>query len=558
MHDIYVYAIYILHTTDRFHKLSGVVETNKPKGEQFGSRNHETHAIIKKQSNLRERGEKMGVLEYYPELLVVISVMAYMVMVRRRGKGILLPTNWPVVGMLPGVLLNLHRPHEYLTQVFRDHGTTLHFKGPSHSHINMLLTCDPANIHHVFSRNFSNYPKGPEFRKIFHILGDGIFGADFDLWEIHRRTTLSQLTHASFAAHLQATVWRKVEVGLLPLLRRFCDQGDEFDLQDVFQRLTFDNICKLVLDHDPCSLSLELPHIPCEKAFSAVGEPLMYRHVIPEFIWKLQRRLNIGRERMLAEAERAIHDFIYPRLGYEKDNNEFNMLRAFEQMYTDKNLGPPSGLRDFLKDTALSLIFAGRDTTSTSLTWLFWLIAQNPSTEARIREEIEAELNLKKEKKWRWFSAQESQKLKYLHGALCESLRLFPPVAMEHKAPMQPDILPSGHYLRRNAKLIISFYSVGRMESVWGKDCLEFKPERWITRSGKIKHEASYKFPAFNAGPRTCLGKEMAFIQMKMVAAAIIYHYHVQLVEGHPVYPRDSIILQAKHGLKVSLSRIAS
>ena len=91
---------------------------------------------------------------------------------------------------------------------------------------------------------------------------------------------------------------------------------------------------------------------------------------------------------------------------------------------------------------------------------------------------------------------------------------------------------------------------------MWGKDCLEFKPERWISPSGKIKHEASYKFPAFNAGPRTCLGKEMAFIQMKMVAAAILQRYHVKLVEGHVVSPRNSVILQTEHGLKVTLSKI--
>ncbi|KAL8508186.1 hypothetical protein ACS0TY_018679 [Phlomoides rotata] len=95
-------------------------------------------------------------------------------------------------------------------------------------------------------------------------------------------------------------------------------------------------------------------------------------------------------------------------------------------------------------------MFAGRDTTSTSLTWLFWLIT-----------------------KWRFFNVEESRKLRYFHGALCESLRLFPPVALEHKAPIRANILPSRHYLGENVKLIFSFYSVGRMESMWGKDCLE-------------------------------------------------------------------------------------
>ncbi|MFS7922318.1 putative cytochrome P450 [Helianthus anomalus] len=94
---------------------------------------------------------------------------------------------------------------------------------------------------------------------------------------------------------------------------------------------------------------------------------------------------------------------------------------------------------------------------------------------------------------------------------------------------------------------------MGRMEGIWGEDCMEFKPERWFSSGGGIKHEPSYKFTAFHAGPRTCLGKEMAFIQMKMVATAIIYHYQVELVEGHNVRASDSILLQMKYGLKVRL-----
>lgn len=159
------------------------------------------------------------------------------------------------------------------------------------------------------------------------------------------------------------------------------------------------------------------------------------------------------------------------------------------------------------------------------------------------------------DKKWRFFTIEESSKLIYLHAALCESLRLFPPLALEYKSPVQPDTLPSGHHVRPNEKLVISLYTVGRTEKLWGKDCKEFKPERWITPRGGIKHEPSYKFPAFNVGPRTCLGKEMSFIQMKMVAASIVYHYRVELVEGHSVTPIDSLMLHARNGLVVRLSK---
>ncbi|XP_047982482.1 alkane hydroxylase MAH1-like [Salvia hispanica] len=488
----------------------------------------------------------------YIFLLIIPPLFLAWYLSHRRGKQPPEPTLWPVLGMLPAILLNLHRLHDYVTEVLAACGCTYRIVGSRLFNLDMLITSDPANIHHVLSRNFANYPKGPEFRKIFDILGDGIFSADFELWEIHRRTTMAQLKRADFNEFLERTVWQKVEDGLFPVLDHFCGKKEGLDLQDVFQRLAFDNICKFVLGTDPCSLRLDLRLFPGEKAFSAVAEPLLRRHILPEWMWKVQRWLNVGDERVIAEAAAALDDFIYPRVVGGGDDAV--VLRAFEKMYSEsKSNAASASLGEFLKDTSLNLIFAGRDTTSSCLTWLFWLVAQDPLSERKILEELEAELGLNK--KWRPFNAEESHKLVYLHGALCESLRLYPPLPLEHKAPVQPDILPSGHRLACNGKLIMSFYSVGRMESVWGKDCLQFKPERWISPSGKIKHEPSYKFPAFNAGPRTCVGKDMVFIQMKMVAAAILYGYKVRLVEGQKVSPRDSILLHAKEGLKVLLCK---
>ena len=68
-------------------------------------------------------------------------------------------------------------------------------------------------------------------------------------------------------------------------------------------------------------------------------------------------------------------------------------------------------------------------------------------------------------------------------------------------------------------------------------------------------HVRSFKFATFNAGPRTRLGKDISFIQMKMIASAIIWNYHVQVVEGHPVSSSISVVLHMKHGLKVRISK---
>ncbi|GFQ00027.1 alkane hydroxylase mah1 [Phtheirospermum japonicum] len=493
----------------------------------------------------------MAIFEYPEIFLFALTLILLCIWRSKTSKNSSLPTNWPLS----------HRIQAYTTEILTETGGTFDFKFPWYLNMDMLFTCDPANIHHIFSRNFPNYPKGPKFRKIFEILGNGIFNVDFEMWEFHRKTTLSILTHFEFYGLLERSVWQTVENGLLPVLDYFSKQGTDFDLQDIFQRFTFDSICKVVLDFDPRSLCVEMPYVKCEKAFNDVIEALLYRHLLPESVCKLQKWLGIGKEKKLVEAWKAFDEFIYPLVDHPNEmdpkTDDFNLLASFRKAHEDNNGTLSDESRDFLRDTALNLMFAGRDTTSTCLTWLFWLIATNPSTEIKILEEIETQLNLKEEdnKNWRFFNVNESKKLIYLHGALCESLRLFPPVALEHKAPTRPDHLPSGNYIDENTKVIISFYSVGRMEKVWGKDCLQFRPERWISPSGGIKHEPSYKFPAFNVGPRACLGKEMAFIQMKMVAATILYRYNVRLVEGQVVSPRDSIITQARNGLTVRLSK---
>ncbi|CAK8543600.1 unnamed protein product [Lathyrus sativus] len=142
-----------------------------------------------------------------------------------------------------------------------------------------------------------------------------------------------------------------------------------------------------------------------------------------------------------------------------------------------------------------------------------------------------------------------------LHGALCEALRLYPPVPLEHKSPLKSDVLPSGLKVKENTMIMYSLYSVGRVEEIWGEECLEFKPERWISNKGGIVHVPSYEFIAFNAGPRSCLGKSISFIEMKMVAVAILLNYHVQVVEDHPIIPSVSVVLHMKHGLKVNIKK---
>lgn len=119
---------------------------------------------------------------------------------------------------------------------------------------------------------------------------------------------------------------------------------------------------------------------------------------------------------------------------------------------------------------------------------------------------------------------------------------------------LEDDKFPDGTVLKKGTKVVYAIYAMGRMEGIWGKDCREFKPERWL-RDGRFMSESAYKFTAFNGGPRLCLGKDFAYYQMKFVAASILLRYRVVVVEGHPVVPKMALTMYMKYGLKVKLEK---
>lgn len=90
---------------------------------------------------------------------------------------------WPIVGMFPSLLLNFHRLHDWMTDVLGKTGSTM-LNGPWFTHMDVLCTHDPANIDHIFNTNFSGFPKGPEFSRIFDIFGEAFVNADFESWKI--------------------------------------------------------------------------------------------------------------------------------------------------------------------------------------------------------------------------------------------------------------------------------------------------------------------------------------------------------------------------------------
>ncbi|KAK6791044.1 hypothetical protein RDI58_010125 [Solanum bulbocastanum] len=104
-------------------------------------------------------------------------------------------------------------------------GTTALVKGPCFANMDILGTVDPKNVYYIMSANFQNFQKRPEFKKIFDVLGDGIFNADFDLWKNQRKIAKTLIIHHTFHNFLVKTSCDMVKKGLVPVLKFMAKEG---------------------------------------------------------------------------------------------------------------------------------------------------------------------------------------------------------------------------------------------------------------------------------------------------------------------------------------------
>ncbi|RZC49316.1 hypothetical protein C5167_017742 [Papaver somniferum] len=508
-------------------------------------------------------------MAFFPiAILFIVCFLTLGFFIKRQSPAI---DYWLFLGSIPSVLQNSNRLPEWGTEVFRSIGKgSCFFDGPIFTKLRYLATCDPQNIEYILKTNFVNFPKGENFREIFDILGDGIFNVDSDLWRVRRRMAHSCFTLSELKT-LAAKTSRKVVVEqLVPFLAHATENEFTVDLQDVCSRVAFDiNTCVIFGRYEKY-LSLELPSHELAVAVDDAQDAILYRNAMPIFLWKFLRFSGIGKERKLARAHKKI-DELFEEYICQKRKDLFAGVKTDDLLSTyikalqdETSVVSSSANKDiFLRDEMLNLFIAGRDTITAGLIWFFWLVSKTPSVETKILDELSFVFSLKnkgeeamRNHNWPWvFDSDDLKGLVYLHAALCESLRLYPPLPLNRKSVVKKDVLPDGTLVTPGMEIILSFYSAGRMPWIWGEDCLEFKPERWIDGNGKISFEATSKFFPFNIGPRTCLGKDISFTQMKSVVAAVLFNFRIGVVEGHHVCPKPFINLHMKNGLKVNIKK---
>ncbi|CAD6205395.1 unnamed protein product [Miscanthus lutarioriparius] len=385
---------------------------------------------------------------------------------------------------------------------------TFTFRGPWFTNLQCVVTADPRNLEHLLKTRFGSFPKGPYFRDtVGDLLGDGIFGADDEVWRRQRKAASLEFHSAEFRALTASLLVELVHRRLLPVLADAEATTGAVDLQDVLLRLTFDNVCMIAFGVDPGCLRPGLPGDPVRPGVRGRHRghyhPLHHAH---RGVARDARARRRARARVLQRCLAGVDEFAYDVIRRRKEElaaeaaataeaagrSRSDLLTVFTKMrdedgrpYTDK----------FLRDICVNFILAGRDTSSEP--------RRGGQDRGGDRGMVAArkEAGREVEEEELVFRPEEVKRMEYLHAALSEALRLYPSVPVDHKEVVEDEVFPDGTVLKKGTKVIYAMYSMGRMESIWGDDCREYKPERWL-RDGRFMSESAYKF--------TCLQRRAA------------------------------------------------
>ncbi|KAJ3749664.1 cytochrome P450 [Lentinula detonsa] len=193
---------------------------------------------------------------------------------------------------------------------------------------------------------------------------------------------------------------------------------------------------------------------------------------------------------------------------------------------------------------AMLLLTAGSDTTADSAAAILWYILAQPAVHQRLVAELDEIIGIVSHD---LAAADELPKhdqvksLPYLTATIQEALRMFatnafglPRVVSDSSKP----VTLMGTNIPPGTELSVPAYTIQRDRDIWGEDAYEFKAERWLqdaesSESVGVKKADPKYLLTFGAGPRMCIGKNLATLQLHLLISTILLRYKLELYDPH-------------------------
>ncbi|KAF9355518.1 hypothetical protein BGX26_006452 [Mortierella sp. AD094] len=441
---------------------------------------------------------------------------------------------------------------ELLRTITSEFGNTINLRGLNQD---FILVLDPSSIQHILAKNQPNYEKGPEFQAIFHeFLGSGIFNADGETWKTQRQLARPHFQTSEFRD--SALINRHLDQLIKAIDNHISKSPDApLEVQELFCRFTLDEASEFLFGETVNAL--ELGNTEFSTAFNYAQSitawrfrvPL-WRYVVPTkqflreikkldtFVYRIIDNAVARQEKRIKEQEQQPDDG-----KNEKKEGYDTLLDHFLSQQAEHGFD-----REYLRHMLLNFLLAGRDTTASLLSWTMWQITQHPNVMAKLKQEIAEVVGPDTLPGY-----DDIKKLKYQKQVINEVLRLCPPVPFNIRQSVEEDILPNGYYIPPGTPVTYSAYSTHRLPELWGEDSLEFDPDRWgPERVGSIK---PFMFVPFHAGPRICLGQNLAYTTAQVTLTRLLQHYDIQASPGFKPQQTGDIVLFSRNGVEVLIRK---
>lgn len=487
--------------------------------------------------------------------VVLLAVQHVLRQRRKRPRGVFLVPGLPVLGSTVDILRHIaaRTQLDFFANLTIGHGRTIGVKMLMQPW--WVVTTKPENVQHVLSTNFANYQKGVWFRdRLEDLLGHGIFNVDGQQWFHQRKTTSRMFTANFFKDHLWVVAQKNVQK-LKAILHEVASSNSEepIDMFDLINRYTLDTIGETGFGKNIGSM--ENPSSPFLKSFDHAQRTCYYRFFVPG--WWLLKATGLFTEsetkkhfgRLDDYSRETVRELCGAIRGSAAEGSGDVRSRSFVGLFIEdaKKTGAELS-EDYLRDLVLNFLIAGRDTTAQAITWCFYCLSTHPEVEARAREEVLKVCGTQGPQ------YEDLNRLPYVQAVLHEALRLYPSVPMEGKVSVADDTWPDGTFLPAGTSVVLCVYGIGRDPAVWGPDAEEFRPERWLEMDSV---PTNYVYPVFNAGPRECLGRRLAQVEMKACLATLLPHFSLKLaVPPEAVQYDGQLTLGMRRGLPCRVLKV--
>jgi len=394
----------------------------------------------------------------------------------------------------------------------------------------------PHDIHHVLLKNHTNYTKSKNYKKLQPLLGQGLLTSEGSIWRTQRGISQPVFQPQAIARFLKPMTLATQDA--IKGLHQQNQQNKSIDIAEEMMALTLRIAGETFFS---CDLSAEASVVG--SALTIAIESLQKRVVglinLPDF---LPTPENIRLKNAIKTLHRVVDELIHIRM--QELNPPIDLLTMLIRITDEegkKGLTPRE-----LRDSIMTFFLAGHETTANALAWTLYCLAKHPTVQNNVRDEITHVLHNGS------IEMDTLDRLPYTEMVIQESMRLYPPAWIIERNSIHHDEI-SGYPIPPDSLIVISPYVVHRHPKFWDKPDT-FRPERFSPENKDNIHPHAY-IP-FGLGPRQCIGKHFAMMELKVILPLLLQAFRFQLPRGFKVELDPKITLRPRHGIPMVLTRI--